>query len=413
VLHTIYHIQQESVITNRRDSFRDYLIEFPNFLSIFIFAIFFISLGPILLDISTTTGIDVGNLNLIFTFYTVGSVIGQLTSVLYNKKFKALNIILTGFIVLIPITFSLSFSNTLIAFYILYFIAGYILGVIWIQANRNIIRSKVENKDRLTTIALSFYPVGAFAAPFIASTIVSNNLSWRFLYYIISLIIIIIIIFYLTITRKVKYDTIKQEEVLSFKEIFLCKNKNTIFILTTFLLVAYCISETVIATWSPTFLRSEKMFDIQSAALFVSIFWISIIAGRVIVGFLAGKIKANYMVLILSGIAVASMFFMFLSDSKYFIFIAVIFAGLGFSGIFPLLISSGSTIYKKGKGVLLTILFASANLGISTSSYLTRFVSQHNMTLSVFLSIIFMSVTMILIIFHIFYKKRFVDREIK
>jgi FHS family glucose/mannose:H+ symporter-like MFS transporter len=365
------------------------------------------------LDISITTGINVGNLNLIFTFYTIGSVIGQLTSVLYNKKFKALNIILTGFIVLIPITFSLSFSNRLIAFYILYFIAGYILGVIWIQANRNIIRSKVRNKDRLTTIALSFYPVGAFTAPFIASTIVSNNLSWRFLYYIISLIIIVIIILYLTITRKIKYDNIKQEEVLSFKEIFLYKNKNTIFILTIFLLVAYCISETVIATWSPTFLRSEKMFDIQSAALFVSIFWISIIAGRVIVGFLAGKIKANYMILILSGVAVVSMFFMFLSDSKYFIFIAVFFAGLGFSGIFPLLISSGSTIYKKGKGVLLTMLFASANLGISTSSYLTRFVSQHNMTLSIFLSIIFMSVTMMLIIFHIFYKKRFIDRETK
>jgi len=361
------------------------------------------------LDISITTGIDVGNLNLIFTFYTVGGVIGQLTSVLYNKKFKALNIIITGFVVLIPITFSLSFSSKLIAFYILYFIAGYILGVIWIQANGNIIRSKVRNKDRLTTVALSFYPIGAFTAPFIASTIVSNNLNWRFLYYIISLIIIVIIILYLTITRKAKYDTIKQEEVLSFKEIFLHKNKNTIFILTTFLLVAYCISETVIATWSPTFLRSEKMFDIQSAAFFVSIFWISILAGRVIIGFFAGKVKANYMILILSGVAVASMFFMFLSDSKYFIFIAVIFVGLGFSGIFPLLISSGSTIYKKGKGVLLTILFASAHLGISVSSYLTRFVSKYNMTLSVFISIIFMGVTMILIIFHIFYKKRFVD----
>ena len=67
----------------QKDSFKDYLLEIPNYLSIFIFLLFFLTLSPILLDISVSTGIKAVDLNLVFTFFTIGSVIGQLTSILY------------------------------------------------------------------------------------------------------------------------------------------------------------------------------------------------------------------------------------------------------------------------------------------------------------------------------------------
>ncbi len=156
----------------QRDSFKDYLLEIPNYLSIFIFPLFFLTLSPILLDISASTGIKTGDFNLVFTFFTIGSVIGQLTSIQYNRRFNSLTVLVASFIILIPVTLILSRISSLYAFYILYLISGYILGVIWLQANNNIMRSRIKNKDRLISFALSFYPIGAFVAPYISSSIV-------------------------------------------------------------------------------------------------------------------------------------------------------------------------------------------------------------------------------------------------
>ena len=54
-----------------KDRFMDYLAETPNFLTIFIFSIFFNITSPILIEIGKSTGIATTNLSLVFTFFTV------------------------------------------------------------------------------------------------------------------------------------------------------------------------------------------------------------------------------------------------------------------------------------------------------------------------------------------------------
>ena len=389
----------------QKDSFKDYLLEIPNYLSIFIYPLFFLTLSPILLDISASTGIKAGDFNLVFTFFTIGSVIGQLTSILYNRRFSSLIVLVASFIVLIPVTFILSRISSLYAFYIMYFISGYILGVVWLQANNNIIRSRIKNKDRLTSLALSFYPVGAFVAPYISSSIVGRGMDWQVIYYMLIFLIIVIIILYLAITRRIGHLSLKLEQKISFKEVFTDKKRNILFILTAVMLMIYAISETVIATWAPTFFRTERSYSIGETALVVSLFWGGILAGRVITGMLAGKIKAYYLGLILSLIALFSMVSIYFSGSRNLDLIIIVIIGMGFSAIFPLIISTGSTIYKSGSGMLLTILFAAANLGISLAPYMTRFFSGFSMLLSVSLAPIFMMVFIILSISIIIYSR--------
>lgn len=389
----------------QRDRFKDYLLEIPNYLSIFIFPLFFLTLSPILLDISVSTGIKTGDFNLVFTFFTIGSVIGQLTSILYNRRFSSLSVLVAGFIVLIPVTFVLSRVSSLYAFYILYFISGYILGVIWLQANNNIMRSRIKNKDRLISLALSFYPIGAFVAPYISSSIVGRGMNWQIIYYILIFLIIIIIILFLVITRRIGYLSLKRAEKISFKEIFTDRRRNILFVLSAVMLGVYAISETVIATWAPTFFRTERSYTIGDVALIVSLFWGGILLGRVITGIFSGKIRAYYLVLILSLIAILSSISIYFSGSRNLDLILIIIVGLGYSAIFPLLISTGSAVYKMGSGVLLTILFAAANLGISLTPYMTRFFSGFNMLLSISLAPIFMMVFIILSISIIIYSR--------
>ena len=143
-------------MAEEKDRFADYLTEIPNFLSVLVFSIFFNIASPILIEISKTTGILAANLGFIFTSFTIGAVLGQLTSVFYNRKFKKIQVIIAGYIILVPLVVVIGFSVNLILFWVLYFLSGYIFGVIWMQANQFILVSKVRNKERIITVCLLY-----------------------------------------------------------------------------------------------------------------------------------------------------------------------------------------------------------------------------------------------------------------
>jgi predicted MFS family arabinose efflux permease len=162
-----------------------------------------------------------------------------------------------------------------------------------------------------------------------------------------------------------------------------------IFLLGLLILLFYCISETVISTWSPTFLRSTRNFDIRYASFSIAIYIISVLIGRAIIAVFAGKCRSNTIILFLSVLAFLSLLFFTFFKSTHASFISVFFVGLGFSGIITIGISSTSTVYEKGRGVLASIIFAVTNLGISIAPFLTGQASKYNMTLSVALAPIF------------------------
>ena len=375
----------------------DYLAEIPNFLTILLFPIFFLVASPVLLEISESTGNAVGDLSLIFTFFTLGAVAGQLTSVFYNRRFKKIAIILFSYLFLFITVILISLISNLYMFYSLFFVGGYLLGVLWIQATKFVLENNIRNKDRLTIITLSFYPVGAFLAPFISSTLTRAGLGWRFSYYVVAVLIIVTALLYIIMIRK-RQDLTREEEKISLKQIFTDRGKNTIFILVSLLIIFYCLSETVIATWSPTFFRVERGFNVLQGGYVSSVFWIFIIFGRIIAGLLAGKVRARIIMLSLSVIAIISVSLMIGLNIGILTFILIALSGIGFSAIFPLLVSTGSTLYDKGRGVLATVLFAASNIGVSAAPFLTRLTSGYSMALSVWLSVFFMGAVLILLI---------------
>lgn len=379
-----------------------YFLEIPNFLSIFIYPIFLISTSPILLDISKSLGINVNNLSFIFTFSIIGNIIGQLTSILYNFRFRKYIVILTGYILLIPIIAFLIFVKYLYLFYIIYFLSGYIFGVIWIQANAFLLESKIENKNQLINISLVFFPVGAAVAPLLNSMLLAIKLSWRYLYIIIIIFIFIVIVLFVLLKRKTASKRHSIEKI-NFKEIFILRGNNKIFLITVLALFFYGITEAIIYTWSPTFFRIDKLLNSQSAGLTLTIFWISICVGRIIISTILCRIKPNIMIFALTLVSIIALILVILVNSKYAIFIVIGLIGLGYSGIFSLLFSTGSIIYEKGRNLIETILFVVTGIGASITPWLTGLSSRYNNTFSIILAIIFMSIITILIIVHIFY----------
>ncbi len=390
-------MEQENLI--QKDSFIDYLKETPNFLSVFIFSVFFNIASLMLIDMGNSTGIRTTDLSLIFTFYTIGAVAGQLTSVLYNRKFSKIQVIIAGYILSIPLIVIAVFNPNIYLFYVIYLVSGYLLGVIWIQANELILESRIKNKDRLITILLTFYPIGALVSPLIASSIIKSGLSWRFSYYVIIFLIVVNIgLYILLLGRKKGSLASSKTEKVGLKEIFLNRTSNLIFLLVLIALILYCCSETVIATWAPTFFRLERGLDIQSAGFALTIFWIFIVIGRIVALILAGKVKSTKMMIVLSCIAMVAATVLVFVKKEYMIYVITAVAGLGYSALFPLLISTGSTLYKKGQGVLATFLFVGANIGLSSAPFLTKYLANISMMLSLGIAAIIMAIVFLVLI---------------
>ena len=172
-----------------------------------------------------------------------------------------------------------------------------------------------------------------------------------------------------------------------------------------FCLILYVVPEFVLSNWSPTFFRMESIIGVQSASYMLSIFWTAIIIGRILFSFIAGRIKSRYIMLVLALISMASTVLLIFSKSSQSIYLLIGLAGLGYSALFPLILSTGSTVYEKGRGTLATLMLLSSGIGLSLASYLTRTVSKYNMFLSMFMAVIFITMLLVLIIILIFYMK--------
>ncbi|MEE8324490.1 MAG: MFS transporter [Candidatus Humimicrobiaceae bacterium] len=381
-------------------------MEFPNYLSLFLFSFFMMLSSPILLDISKNFNVAPERMNFIITFFMFGELIGMLTLIFLSRRFNRSNIVIWVYILFIPILAGLFFVKSLIPFYILYFISGCFLGIIFMNANLSMLEGKVKNKDSIVNLGHGFFAIGALTSPLIASRMVSNQMNWRLIYLVAIGITVISFISFVFINRKNHEGLHVEKKTISLKEIFRYRGKNIYMVFTAILMLFYVMSEVTIFSWAPTFFRIEKLFDLDSASLVASIFWLGILIGRLIISFLSYKYKAGTLLLALSIISLLGLSLAIFPISQIINFTGVGLIGLGFSGIPPLLISSASRIFGSGReDISLTVLFA---IGVTSGSiipYIISLLANYNSLASMLLAIIFMIFFTIFVIIRKNYRK--------
>lgn len=383
-----------------------YVLEFPNFLSMFLFSFFMMLASPILMDISSYFNVSPENMNLIITFFMMGEVIGIIALISLNKKFRNSKVIIATYVLLTPVLIGLSLVTSLIFFYILYLCAGILLGILFMNSNTSMLEGKVKNKDSVVNLGHGFFAIGALISPIFASTVVNNNISWRMLYLVVIGLVMISLVFYIISIRKNQPDLPDKKDNVSMKEYFKYKEKNIYMIFTVILMLFYVMSEVTIFSWAPTFFRIEKLFDIYSAGLIVSVFWIGILAGRLIISFLSYKLKAGTLLIMLSVVSIIGLIIAIFPNNHVINFIGAALIGLGFSGIPPLLISTAGKIFGSGKELSLTILFV---VGIASGSiipFAIRLIAGYNFFLSISISLIFMMVFIVFVFIRKNYRKK-------
>jgi len=389
----------------KNNSFINYLLEFPNFLTLFIFSFFMVMASPILINISEYFGVTPENMNIITTFFLIGQVLGIITFVFLSRKFKGSKIIISSYILLFPALTGLVLTASLIFFYILYFISGLLLGIIFMNANISMFEGRVENKDSVVNLGHGFFAMGALISPIFASNIVNRQMNWRVIYLVFMGLTFIAFISFL-LTNRERAGALDKRVALPLKELFRNRSKNIYIVFTVTMMLLYIMSEVTIFSWAPTFFRIDKLFDIYSAGLMISIFWIGILAGRLLISFLSYKIKAGTLLIFLSIIGIVGLVVAIFSANKIIIFIGAVIIGLGFSGIPPLLISSAGKIFSLGKEVPLTILFSIGITGGSLIPFVIKFIADYNFLFSIAISIVFMAIFIVFVFVRKTYRKK-------
>jgi FHS family glucose/mannose:H+ symporter-like MFS transporter len=284
-------------------------------------------------------------------------------------------------------------------------LAGFLLGIIWINANNNMVEGQVKNKDSVVNIGHVFFALAALISPIISPNLIATETGWRYLYYIVIFLAAISVVLYLVFEKWKSGSVQVVRERVSFRSVFEDRKKNIFMVISIVILVFYFILETVIFSWFPTFLRLGKSFDVFQAGYTLSIFWLGILVGRLIISVLVYRIKADHILFGLSVLSIISLSIAIFSREPVLNYTGIGLAGLGFSGFVPLMISSSSEIFMRGKDIVLTIMLA---IGISSNALgpvIASSIAGYNLTMSVAISIIFMFGALIFLVIRYFYKQ--------
>jgi len=157
----------------------------------------------------------------------------------------------------------------------------------------------------------------------------------------------------------------------------------------------------------PTFLRLEKSFDLFNAGLMISIFYGGILIGRLFVSFITYRVRANIILLIMAVVSLLSISVIVYSQSIYVIFMSIFLGGVGFSGLFPLLSSTGCMVYKYSRGVIMNFLLMIAVFANSITPFLIKIINRYNPTLPVNIMIFFFGLIIILILVRWYFDRKY------
>ena len=212
----------------------------------------------------------------------------------------------------------------------------------------------------------SFWGVGATAGPALMALTLSLGHSYRSGWRLISAIqAVLVVVLFLSLPLFVSHKRGEQEkrakDGLKRKE----KRSGLSLILASFFL--YCLIESSTGLWAVSYLVQVKLVDASTAALYGSLFYLGITAGRLLSGFVSlrlsnGRLIAAGLAIIAIGLAT-----LLLSNETSAIF-ALLAIGLGCAPIFPSMIHETPRRFSiEESGRVIGLEMATAYVGSTTA----------------------------------------------
>lgn len=182
-----------------------------------------------------------------------------------------------------------------------------------------------------------FWGIGATAGPFIMGLCLAGGLKWNSGYQIIGIAQVALVVC-LVISLPL-WKRKQNEKGLTSGEPKNLRLRDTIRlpgakpILTAFL--CYCALESTTGLWASSYMVLYRGINAETAATWASLFYLGITAGRLLSGFITGKIGDKNMVRMGQILAGTGIIFILLPLENVFMLIGLILVGVGCAPIYP------------------------------------------------------------------------------
>lgn len=243
-----------------------------------------------------------------------------------------------------------------------------------------------------------FWGIGATLGPFIMSIYLNRNGQWNLGYRtigIIQTVLVALLFLSLPLWKHAKGAEESGEEItpksLSMKEIIKIKGAKTAFLSFFF----YCAIEATTGLWGSSYLVFDKGIKSETAAKWISLFYLGITLGRFISGFATMKLNNKTMIrigelLIAAGIAVLFLPVHSMMQAGFFLI------GLGCAPIYPCMLHETPNRFSKSLSAsLMGIQMACAYIG---STFMPPLFGAVSGVLSLSLFPLFLLIILILMI---------------
>lgn len=326
-----------------------------------VFGMALVMTSPILIEISQRIDRNIENMGSIFSLFYGGFIIGSFLSssiINYWGRKKTLSFFyFLLFISVLGMAFIFNYPFLIVVFSLIGLSGGFIES----QVSSIVLEVNKKNEGLFVNLTQVFFGIGAFIGPLILTFIISKGIDWKYSYIILSLICLINFIYFLFInipdTRLKKI----RGSIKTFKPVTL--DKGAVFFLLVFAIFFYVSAEMGLVIWFPTFLRLNKLFSSILASQVLSFFWLSFVAGRLLIGLLTKKVKILNILLVVTILSIPSVLLGIYIENKFLIIFAFILTGLLFSGIWPLIVSLGGLRYPSKRDFVVSILVMAGGVG--------------------------------------------------
>lgn len=311
------------------------------YINYFLSGIVMLSFGAILPSLIEQKGLNYTVAAALLTCLTIGNFFSSIVYPALGAKLgrKLTTVILCLFYPIGLFLFTLV-GNITVMFAVIFFV-GINKGVITLT-NNMIVNEITGSSHRYVNLLHVSFAIGAFLSPFLIALVTAAGIDWTLVMRMIAVVTAAVPVLYAfsdfggdrqedKASQSPEKEAVKNEGGSFFKE--------TCFWIAVVMMFCYMGLETTVNGLFNTYLQDTGIMSNTLATMMVSVTWIMMMVGRLIVAAVATKVSKAVVLLVTSCVQFAAIVILLNSSTTVMVVAALALLGLGFAGISPTLMS--------------------------------------------------------------------------
>jgi len=369
-------------LSEYKTSYRKFILA-SGIYGMILIAINFTMASPVLIEISKSVKSTIALTGMILTFMALGFIFGTVLNGIFTRFIKRKHLYRTVLFVQSLSFMIFAFSKNLVLSLIMFLMLGICCGILEVAIGTMMVELSKKTAGLTLNLVHVFFGIGAIAGPALSSQIVGHGFSWQIGFLFVSGLVFVNFIFslFIKIPSAEEYDNrqlILNSNAVKSSSPKIVSNftKLTIglIILLSVIIFTNTATEVGFTSWMPTFMRLNKGFSNVLAGQSLSLFWLAMLVGRLLVGLLSRWFKIEIILIFLCIACFISAISSVLVKNSAAVFVLFVFVGLTQSGMWPGVLALGSNCFPKNVNLVISVLSAAGGIGGLVSSFIVSLI---------------------------------------